>query len=223
MNDRMNQAAVGLADTLGQREQQMMPRVATVTATNGSLVRVKFADEMSAGETWYPANVHGVPVGTRGVVHPLRGNAGYFVAEAIALPVPLYQQYGGVTMSSTSLTETTWMLEDTVRLTRGVWRVNLLWWIHMWRSVDSGTRRMVCHVDGINNTWTESQQRPVTQGVLMLRGNSASGGGTPPLVAVENTRDVAIKLGFLGIQTPGTTYGHLGGYRGEVTRIGDYA
>lgn len=108
-----------------------------------------------------------------------------------------------------------WMIEDTVTLPPGRWQFRVPFWMNMSRSINGGGRRMILQVDGNNTAWTDIQMTPFTEYTFLYHG------GISPIVNVTEERAVPIKLGFLGYGSAGTTYGHLGGYSGTVTRIGD--
>lgn len=81
--DNATTTLVQISQDIADTADTTAGRAATVVEVDGLSVRVKFADETAAGETWYPSTVAGLPVNTWGTVEPLRGNAGYFVPIGI--------------------------------------------------------------------------------------------------------------------------------------------
>jgi hypothetical protein len=84
---RITNAEKNTADLLSSEHDSVLPRMAHVVAVDGQMVQVRFAGEAVAGETWFVSAMTGNPVGSTGVVHQMRGNAGYFQPVAIALPM----------------------------------------------------------------------------------------------------------------------------------------
>lgn len=81
----------GIEDDIAEAIEGTMPRQATVVrpGDNGG-VWVRFTPvDTSTPEMWFPSTVAGLPAGTSGWVHPLAGGKGRFIADNVALPVPI--------------------------------------------------------------------------------------------------------------------------------------
>lgn len=139
------------AELIGREQDALYPRMATVVQSNARMVRIQFAEESAAGETWFASAVQYCPVGTWGVVHPMRGGGGYFEPIGLVLSTPEFETLQnsslvGTTLVAASATDTANMLDvfsgtlkDLVpACSVGTWKVLVTFSVTASRNANSG-------------------------------------------------------------------------------------
>lgn len=211
----------GISEMVQRAIDATMPRQAIVTRAEGKGVWVQFTPvNPDMPESYYPANIAGLPAGTAGWVHPLAGGKGRFIADAVPPSPVSFDGFQGGRLTTTSIDGFQYLQMASLNLPAGTYRIFCQATCPVSRNVADGTIAAQVRIDGVDgyapvvnmgsNSWGPTAANQFFTVACLNTRNVTTDGESP----------VVIEIGFRGNSTAGTTYLHRPALWGTYQKIG---